>query len=266
MPVEAPLKKLAEQNGVKGDTLEELVHDKKIQSAVLKELQGAGRAGGLAGIEIIDGVVLADEEWTAANVSSLFSVPPRERRRRGALTVDTGPGHGGAEAAAQGDIEEVPEGGGCGLRRVWIGASRCIGQWASRKRCTATATKLSISGMPSEADGVSTSMMFVDTLLTVPCHTRVIHVNGEIRFGGRTSFNLRTKDAVRTIVTFQKSLSGQRTSLAGLFRYNPHGSIQAPACRCFVRHKAASSIGVVVMLIIHDNRAFALLYSHIPTM
>ena len=71
VPVEAPLKKLAEQNGVKGETLEELVHDKKIQGAVLKELQSAGRTAGLAGIEIIDGVVLADEEWTAANVSGL---------------------------------------------------------------------------------------------------------------------------------------------------------------------------------------------------
>ncbi len=36
---------------------------------VLKELQDAGRKGGLSGIEIIDGVVMADEEWTAQNVS-----------------------------------------------------------------------------------------------------------------------------------------------------------------------------------------------------
>lgn len=34
-----------------------------------KELQSAGKQGGLGGIEIIDGVVMADEEWTAANVS-----------------------------------------------------------------------------------------------------------------------------------------------------------------------------------------------------
>jgi long-chain acyl-CoA synthetase len=38
-----------------------------MQTVVLKELQAAGKAGGLAGIEIIDGVVLADEEWTPAN-------------------------------------------------------------------------------------------------------------------------------------------------------------------------------------------------------
>jgi len=39
---------------------------------VLKELQATGKSGGLAGIEIIDGVVMADEEWTAANVSNGF--------------------------------------------------------------------------------------------------------------------------------------------------------------------------------------------------
>lgn len=70
VPAEPALKKLAESNGIKGNNLEELVHDKKLQDLVLKELQAAGRAGGLSGIEIIEGVVLADEEWTPANVSS----------------------------------------------------------------------------------------------------------------------------------------------------------------------------------------------------
>jgi hypothetical protein len=36
---------------------------------VLKQLQDAGRKGGLAGFETIEGVVLADEEWTPQNVS-----------------------------------------------------------------------------------------------------------------------------------------------------------------------------------------------------
>ena len=44
------------------------MHNDKLNGLVLKELQAAGKGGGLAGIEIIDGVVLADEEWTAANV------------------------------------------------------------------------------------------------------------------------------------------------------------------------------------------------------
>lgn len=45
------------------------MHSEKLNGIVLKELQDAGRRGGLRGIEIIGGVVLADEEWTAQNVS-----------------------------------------------------------------------------------------------------------------------------------------------------------------------------------------------------
>ena len=70
VPAEPALEKLASQIGVKERGLENLVHNKKVQDAVLKEMQQAGRAGGLSGIEIIDGVVLADEEWTPHNVSS----------------------------------------------------------------------------------------------------------------------------------------------------------------------------------------------------
>ena len=43
-----------------------------MKSVVLKEMQAAGKAGGLSGIEIIEGVVLTDEEWTSANVSFLL--------------------------------------------------------------------------------------------------------------------------------------------------------------------------------------------------
>lgn len=75
VPAEPALKKLAEANGVEGSVLEELVHNKKLQGVVLKELQAAGRSGGLAGIEIIEGVVLSDEEWTPQNVSSPTSTP-----------------------------------------------------------------------------------------------------------------------------------------------------------------------------------------------
>ncbi|KAH9868969.1 hypothetical protein J1614_008046 [Plenodomus biglobosus] len=67
VPAEPALKKLAAQEGVKGDHLEELVHNKKINSAVLKQLQDAGRKGGLASFETVEGVVLADEEWTPQN-------------------------------------------------------------------------------------------------------------------------------------------------------------------------------------------------------
>ncbi|KAI1470792.1 acetyl-CoA synthetase-like protein [Daldinia caldariorum] len=67
VPAEPALKKLAAENGIQGSSLEELVHDKKVNSIILKELQNTGRAGGLSGIEIIEGVALSDEEWTPHN-------------------------------------------------------------------------------------------------------------------------------------------------------------------------------------------------------
>ena len=71
MPAEPALIHIAKENGIEGNGLEDLVHNKKLNGLVLKEMQQVGRDGGLAGIEIIDGVVMADEEWTAANVSIL---------------------------------------------------------------------------------------------------------------------------------------------------------------------------------------------------
>ena len=71
VPAEPALMKLAERIGVEGHGVEDLVHNTKVQDAVLKELQQAGRAGGLSGIEIIEGAILADEEWTPQNVGIL---------------------------------------------------------------------------------------------------------------------------------------------------------------------------------------------------
>ena len=68
VPSEPALKKLAADNGIEGNSLEELVHSKKLKGIVLRELQNTGRAGGLSGIEIIEGVALSDEEWTPQNV------------------------------------------------------------------------------------------------------------------------------------------------------------------------------------------------------
>lgn len=68
VPAEPALKELANKNGVSGTGLEDLCHNKKVNDLVLKEMQNAGKAGGLAGFEIIEGVVLADEEWTPQNV------------------------------------------------------------------------------------------------------------------------------------------------------------------------------------------------------
>ncbi|KAK5163256.1 long-chain fatty acid-CoA ligase [Saxophila tyrrhenica] len=67
VPAEPALKALASENGVKGNGLEDLCHNEKVNAAVLKELQSAGKKGGLTGIEIIEGVVLSDEEWTPQN-------------------------------------------------------------------------------------------------------------------------------------------------------------------------------------------------------
>jgi long-chain acyl-CoA synthetase len=70
VPAEPALKKLASENGISGESIEELVHNDKLKDLVLKQLQDVGRKGGLNGIEIIEGVALADEEWTPANVNS----------------------------------------------------------------------------------------------------------------------------------------------------------------------------------------------------
>lgn len=71
MPVEKVLQQMAKDNGIAGEHIEELVHDEKLNSIVLKHVQEAGKKSGLAGIEIIEGIVLAEEEWTPQNVSEL---------------------------------------------------------------------------------------------------------------------------------------------------------------------------------------------------
>jgi long-chain acyl-CoA synthetase len=74
VPVEAALKKIAHEHGIEGETLGTLVHNEKLKQIVLQQLQAAGRAGGLRGIEILNGVVLSDEEWTPQNVSTTRAI------------------------------------------------------------------------------------------------------------------------------------------------------------------------------------------------
>jgi long-chain acyl-CoA synthetase len=69
VPAEPALKKLAAQHNIEGQTMEELVNSDKMHSVVLKELQSAGKSSGLAAMELVEGVVLAEEEWTPHNVS-----------------------------------------------------------------------------------------------------------------------------------------------------------------------------------------------------
>jgi len=116
VPAEPALKKLAASIGVEGEGLEVLVHNKKLQSAVLKELQTAGRAGGLSGIEIVEGVVVVDDEWTPQNVS--ISHHPLPSRMNDRLTCNPpGSCHGCPEAQPQGHPRQVQGGGN---RGVWL--------------------------------------------------------------------------------------------------------------------------------------------------
>jgi long-chain acyl-CoA synthetase len=118
VPVEPALQKLAAANGIKGGSLETLVHDKKLNGIVLKEMQKAGKEGGLSGIEIIDGVVLSEDEWTAQNVSLPYPLSVLHfhflRIENGdptdALATITGPSHSSAEATTEEDPREIQEG------------------------------------------------------------------------------------------------------------------------------------------------------------
>jgi long-chain acyl-CoA synthetase len=69
VPAEPALKVLAQENGIKGEHLEDFAHNDKLNEIILKQLQEVGRKGGLKGIEIIEGIVLTEEEWTPENVS-----------------------------------------------------------------------------------------------------------------------------------------------------------------------------------------------------
>ncbi len=112
MPAEPALKKLAHENGIEGHGLEDLVHDKKLNGLVLNALQTAGKDGGLAGIEIIEAVVMADEEWTPQNVSILFPAVNRTR-----LTRNSGHDNRSTEGQQESDPGKVSKGSRKGLCR-----------------------------------------------------------------------------------------------------------------------------------------------------
>jgi long-chain acyl-CoA synthetase len=114
VPAEPALKKIAGDLGVAGDHLEELVHDEKVNDAVLKQLQDVGRKGGLGGIEIIEGVILADEEWTPQNVSSKVGGDAEIL-----LTFFPGPHHISTKAQPKSYLGKVQEGGGSRVQEGW---------------------------------------------------------------------------------------------------------------------------------------------------
>jgi long-chain acyl-CoA synthetase len=69
VPVEAALKQLAKSISATGDSVGNLAHNDGVRVEVLKQMQTVGKRAGLANIEIIEGVVLSEEDWTPENVS-----------------------------------------------------------------------------------------------------------------------------------------------------------------------------------------------------
>ena len=105
--------KLAKENGIEGYGLEDLIHNEKLNGIVLREMQQAGKEGGLSGIEIIDGVVMADEEWTAANVSC-FSLLTYHYL----LTSPLGPYNGSSKDQPKSHPSQVPKRSRQDLRQI----------------------------------------------------------------------------------------------------------------------------------------------------
>jgi len=68
VPERSKLAKLAEENGIKEDNFENLIHNGKIRDVVLRELQGTGRKAKLADFEIVEGLILTERDWTVENV------------------------------------------------------------------------------------------------------------------------------------------------------------------------------------------------------
>ena len=64
------MKELAAANSISPPNgMKDLFSNNKFNEIVLKEIQAAGRKGGLAGIELVSGIVIVNEEWTPQNVS-----------------------------------------------------------------------------------------------------------------------------------------------------------------------------------------------------
>src|ERR1700737_3640888 len=70
VPADATLTKFAVDKGLAGPdySLGTLVDDSRVVDAVYAELLAVGKRGGLVGTELIQGLVLVSEEWTAENV------------------------------------------------------------------------------------------------------------------------------------------------------------------------------------------------------
>lgn len=69
VPNESVLEKIASENGIQTESVDELLENKKLNSIVLKEMQNTAKQYGLSGIEIIQSIVLVGEQWNPENVS-----------------------------------------------------------------------------------------------------------------------------------------------------------------------------------------------------
>lgn len=67
---EPAIKEIASEIGVDPEHAD-LLNDEKLTTAVLKDLLAQAKAAKLSGLEMVTGVVLTDDEWTAQNVSYL---------------------------------------------------------------------------------------------------------------------------------------------------------------------------------------------------
>lgn len=76
VPAEAALVALGKTHGMQED-FAGLCRSSQMQPIVLAELQRKGREGGLKSLEIVEGVVLSEEEWTPQNVRHFHSFFPR---------------------------------------------------------------------------------------------------------------------------------------------------------------------------------------------
>jgi long-chain acyl-CoA synthetase len=72
IPTRQLLLRLADANGIAEKSYDVLIRDERVKGLLLKELQSTGRKAGLAGFEIIEGVVLTDSEWTPQSVRMSF--------------------------------------------------------------------------------------------------------------------------------------------------------------------------------------------------
>jgi long-chain acyl-CoA synthetase len=71
VPAEPALRKLALAGGVEGSTeFQDLCGNNALKALVLKDLRKVGRQAQLSSIELLGGLIMDNEEWTAQNVSN----------------------------------------------------------------------------------------------------------------------------------------------------------------------------------------------------